>query len=151
MRTIMKSLCGADCSICGYGECNNCKGCVESSGCPFGEKCFIHDYIKLSGMENYQKFKKQLIDEFNSLNIPGMSAINELYAMNGAYVNLAYHMPSGYEMKFLNDNSIYLCNQVECDFGGDRCYGLVAGMDFLLVSVYGENGSNPEIVIYKKR
>lgn len=28
---------------------------------------------------------------------------------------------------------------------------LVAGLDFILVSEYGENCSNPEIVIYKRR
>lgn len=32
-----------------------------------------------------------------------------------------------------------------------RCFGLVAGLDFILVSEYGENCSNPEIVIYKRR
>ena len=32
-----------------------------------------------------------------------------------------------------------------------RCFGLVANMDFLLISEYGANGENPEIVLYKKR
>lgn len=95
-----------------------------------------------------------MIDEFNSLNIPGMPAINELYAMNGVYVNLSYRMPNGKNLKLLDDNGIYLCNQVECEFNDGsitRCFGLVAGLDFILVSEYGENCSNPEIVIYKRR
>ena len=37
------------------------------------------------------------------------------------------------------------------EFGGDRCFGIVANMDFLLVCTYEENGENPELVIYKKR
>ena len=149
-----KSICGADCKNCGYGKNNRCKGCLESKGCPFGKQCFIFKYIKTGGTENYRIFKKQLIDEFNSLGIPGMPAIKELYAMNGCYVNLAYPMPNGERIKVLDDNGIYLCNQVECEFNDGaiiRCFGLVAGMDFLLVSEYGENGANPEIVVYKKR
>ena len=107
-----------------------------------------------SGKENYEVFKKQLIDEFNALGIPGMPEISELYALNGAFVNLAYPMPSGYEVKLLDDNSIYLGAQVESEFNDGsliKCFGLVAGMDFLLVAEYGMNCSNPEIVIFKKR
>ena len=32
-----------------------------------------------------------------------------------------------------------------------KCFGILANMNFLLVCEYGENGSNPEIIIYKKR
>ena len=149
-----KSVCGANCNDCGYGKKNNCKGCNDSKGCPFGKQCFIYNYIKTGGKENYEVFKKQLIDEFNSLNIAGMPAIDELYAMNGSYVNLAYPLPNGSNMKLLDDKGIYLCNQVECEFNdgqSNRCFGLVADMNFLLVSEYGANGAEPEIVIFKKR
>ena len=63
-------------------------------------------------------------------------------------------MPNGKTVKMLDDNEIYLGNQVECEFNdGDinRCYGLIAGMDFLLVCEYGINCADPEIVIFKKR
>ena len=149
-----KSICGADCTNCGFGKSHNCKGCTESKGCPFGKQCFIYSYIKTGGMENYQAFKKQLIDEFNGLDIPGMPKIEDLYAINGSYVNIAYPMPNGYEVKLLDDKEIYLCNQVECEFNDGeliKCFGLVAGMDFLLVAEYGENCADPELVIYKKR
>ncbi|MDD6045551.1 MAG: hypothetical protein PUC76_07925 [Clostridia bacterium] len=33
----------------------------------------------------------------------------------------------------------------------DVCYGLVAGMNFLLVCEYRIGGASPEIVIYKRR
>ncbi|MBP3597386.1 MAG: DUF3795 domain-containing protein [Clostridia bacterium] len=150
----MESICGADCNKCGYGKNSNCKGCATSNGCPFGKQCFIAKYIKTGGIENYNILKKQIIDEFNSLNIPGMPKINELYPLNGAFVNLSYPIPNGSNVKFLDDKCIYLGNQVECEFNdGDfiRCYGLVAGMDFLLISEYGANGDDPEIIIYKKR
>ena len=149
-----KSICGADCANCDYGRENHCKGCSESKGCPFGKPCFIYRYIQTGGMENYDRFKKQLMDELNALGIPGMPAIDELYAMNGSYVNLAYPMPSGDAVKLLDDNSVYLCNQVECECNDGeqiRCFGLVAGMDFLLVSEYGANGTDPEIVVFRKR
>lgn len=149
-----KALCGANCANCGYGKNGGCEGCNKSKGCPFGKQCFIYQYIKSGGTENYEKFKKQLIDEFNSLGIPGMPKIDSLYALNGEYVNLAYPMPSGENIKLLDDKAIYLGNQVECEFKSDedvRCFGVVAGLNFLLVSEYGENGDNPEIVLFTRR
>ena len=149
-----RAICGADCENCGYGKKCGCVGCVQSKGCPFGKKCFIARYITTGGEECYNLFKDKLIAEFNSLNIPGMPKIDDLFALNGAYVNLAYPMPSGKTVKLLDDKQIYLGNQVECEFNDGellRCYGLVAGMDFLLVSEYGENCTDPEIVVYKKR
>jgi hypothetical protein len=149
-----KSICGADCDNCGYGKNNHCKGCGRSKGCPFGKQCFIAKYISINGEDSYNSFKEQLAEEFNALNIPGMPKINELYALNGEYVNLAYPMPNGNTVKLLDDKQIYLGNQVKCDFNDgeiNRCYGLVAGMDFLLVCEYGENCADPEIIVYKKR
>lgn len=145
----METICGADCSNCGRKE--QCKGCKDTNGCPFGKQCFIAQYINIGGMEAVQEFKYKLIDEFNELNIPGMPKVNELYALLGSYVNLEYTLPSGESIKFLDDNSIYLGSQLECEFGGGRCYGIVAGNDFLLVCEYGEKGSNPELVMYKRR
>ncbi len=47
---------------------------------------------------------------------------------------------------------IYLCNQVEGIVNGmPRCFGIAVGMDFLLISSYGKDGEDPEIVIYKER
>ena len=136
------SICGVDCVNCQWS--GTCKGCSD-------EKCFIAKYIKAGGKEKYEEFKQTLIGEFNGLGIPGMPKINELYALVGKYVNLEYPLPSGGTVKFLDDNSMYLGNQVECEFGEGRCYGMVAGLDFLLVCEYGENGTNPEVVVYMRR
>ena len=54
-------------------------------------------------------------------------------------------------MKLLDNNSMYLGNQVECELREGRCYGLLAGVGFLLVSEYGQNGADPEIVVFKRR
>ena len=45
----------------------------------------------------------------------------------------------------------YLGNQLEYEFGGDRCFGILASMDFILVCTYEKDGENPELLIYKKR
>ena len=144
----MKNYCGANCSECGFKE--NCKGCCETCGKPFGGTCIAAEYIKVGGQEKFELFKKQIISEFNALDIEGMPEITELYCLVGSYVNLAYPMPNGYELQLLDDKTIYLGTQVEHE-GIDRCFGLVAGMDFLLVCEYGEGGTNPELLMYKRR
>ena len=138
----MKSLCSADCANCQWNS--TCPGCSD-------EKCFIARYIKKDGKEAYEKFKQTVINEINTLGIPGMPKINELYALVGRYVNLEYPLPGGGTVKFLDDNSMYLGNQVQCLHKEGRCYGMVVCPEFLLVCEYGENGTDPEIVLYKRR
>ena len=60
-------------------------------------------------------------------------------------------MPNGDRVKFLSDEKTYLGNQLECVFGGDRCFGVIADMDFLPVFTYEKDGAAPELVLYKKR
>ena len=81
----------------------------------------------------------------------GLPKVDKLNALVGQYVNLAYPLPSGETVKFLDDKKTYLGNQLECEFGGDRYFGVLAGMDFILVSTYDASGENPELVVYKKR
>lgn len=150
----MKALCGADCANCGYGKANGCKGCAASDGCPFEKECFVYSYIKTGGIEAYEQFRLTLISEFNGLGITSMPKITELTPLNGAFVNLAYPMPNGKSVKLLDDNAVYLGTQVRCEFDdgeGEKCFGLVAGMDFLMVSEYGKNCSNPELVVFTRR
>ena len=108
-------------------------------------------YTELGGEEKFDEFKKQLIKEFNDLHIEGMPEVTELSALIGGYVNLEYMLPNGQKVKYLDDGATYLGYQLESEFGDNRCFGLVANMDFLLVCTYEENGENPELVIYKKR
>lgn len=108
-------------------------------------------YKNLGGAEKFEEFKQQLISEFNDLHIDGMPKVEKLNALVGGYINMEYRIPNGQTVKFLDDNATYLGNQLECEFGGDRCFGIAANMDFLLVCTYEENGENPELVLYKKR
>ena len=108
-------------------------------------------YQELSDGGKFEELKQQLIQEINALHIEGMPKVEKLNALVGSYVNLAYRLPNGHTVRFLNDNTTYLGNQLPCEFGGERCFGVLANMDFILVCTYEEDGENPELVIYKKR
>ena len=109
------------------------------------------NYKNLAGAEKFDQFKKQLMEEINALHIEGMPKVESLNALVGAYINLDYRLPNGKIVKFLDDGATYLGTQLECEFGGNRCFGVAANMEFILVCTYEENGENPELVIYKKR
>ena len=113
---------------------------------------FFEKYKELGGKEKFEEFKWQLINELNTLlHIEGLPRVENLNVLPGSFVNLEYRLPNGEAVKFLDDNAAYLGSQLECEFGGDRCFGIVANMDFILVCTYEENGENPELVVYKKR
>ncbi|OPZ16207.1 MAG: hypothetical protein BWZ04_03177 [Firmicutes bacterium ADurb.BinA205] len=97
----------------------------------------------------FEEFKKQLINEFNGLNIKGMPKVEKLNALVGNYVNIGYPLPSGVTAKFLDNGTTYLGNQLEGENG--RCFGVIGNADFLLVSTYGKDGADPELILYKKR
>ena len=108
-------------------------------------------YDELSDNGQFEEFKKQLINEINDLHIDGLPRVDKLNALVGKYVNLEYQLPNGQKVKFLDDQKTYLGNQMESEFGGDRCFGILADMDFILVCTYEKAGKNPELLIYKKR
>lgn len=108
-------------------------------------------YDELSDGGEFESFKHQLIDEINALHIEGMPKVEKLNALVGRFVNLEYRLPSGTKVRFLDDGTTYLGNQLESEFGGERCFGVLANMDFILVCTYEKDGENPELVMYKKR
>ena len=113
---------------------------------------FWKQYVGVGGKEKFEEFKRQLIKEFNTLlHVEGLPEVKDLNVLSGSFINLEYRLPNGEVVKFLDDKATYLGNQLECEFGGDRCFGIAANMEFLLVCSYEENGENPELVVYKKR
>ena len=108
-------------------------------------------YDELSDNGEFDKFKKQLIEEINGLGIDGMPEVKSLNALVGSFVNLEYPLPSGMKAKFLNDATTYLGNQLESEINPEICFGVLACMDFILVCTYEEDGKNPELIMYKKR
>ncbi|MBR3629586.1 MAG: DNA-binding protein, partial [Oscillospiraceae bacterium] len=95
--------------------------------------------------------KQKLMDEINALHIEGMPKVEKLNALVGSYVNLPYRLPNGMTVKFLDDDATYLGTQLACGFGGDRCFGILANMEFILISTYEADGQNPELILYQKR
>lgn len=91
--------------------------------------------------------KKQFIDEVNALGIPELHITN-LYVLQGAFINQAYQL-NGNEIKVLDDKANYWGNQVQKSDG--RCYGIACDEHNILVSEYGADGADPEIVVLKRR
>lgn len=108
-------------------------------------------YNEIGGNKAFDEFKEKLIGEINALNVEGMPKVEKLNALVGKYINLDYRLPNGNIVKFLDDGTTYLGNQLESEFGGDRCFGIAANADFILICTYGEDCKDPELVIYKKR
>ena len=108
-------------------------------------------YEELSDNGEFEKFKKLLIDEINALHIDGMPKVEKLNALVGSFVNLEYRLPNGSLVRFLDNETTYLGNQLESEQGGGRCFGVLANMDFILVCTYESEGKNTELLLYKKR
>ncbi len=108
-------------------------------------------YEELSDGGQFEEFKRKLIGEINALGVEGMPQVEALNALVGSYVNLAYRLPGGEAVRFLDDGTTYLGTQLESEFGGERCFGVLANMDFILVCTYGKGGADPELLLYKKR
>ena len=138
----MMTYCGKNCCK----ECDRlseCGGCEQCQGHPFGGSCVAERN------KDFPFLKHRLIDEINAFGIEGL-AVNDLNLLTGSYVNLSYPLANGSAVQFLKDKDIYLGNQVE-QADSDRCYGIVANEDFILICEYGCKGSDPEIVLYKRR
>ncbi len=146
-----ESICGANCAECPYE--NGCLGCSNTNGCPSGKLCFVAKYILDGGMDAYLELKRGIIDEVNALGILGDGKLTELYPLVGSFVNLEYPLPNGEAVKFLRDDEMYLGAQIEMPpkDGVAVCRGIIARENFLLICEYGENCSDPKIVLYKMR
>lgn len=142
----MESLCGTDCSRCSMSS--DCKGCAETGGRPFGSECVAANCCR-GGADSLQKFKEQLMAAFNALGIPDMEPVAELHALKGSFANLAYTLPGGQTAQFWDDNKIYFGNQIH-KAGSHRCYGILADETHLMVSEYGDGGSDAEVVLFKR-
>ena len=108
-------------------------------------------YGELSDHGQLDAFKQKLMQEINDLSIEGLPKVQRLNALAGNQVNLEYRLPNGKKVKFLDDQKTYFGNQLESEFGGERYFGILAHMDFILICTYEANGENPELVLYKKR
>lgn len=151
---MMRSICGLNCEKCGYKK--TCAGCGATGGRPFRGECVLAVCCRSKGYaccgectDTSCTLKQRLIREFNALGIADMEKVTELNALWGALINLEYTLPGGQKMKIWDDNRVYLGNQL-CKKGSDRCYGIAADEHYLMVSEYGDAGSDAELIVLKR-
>ncbi|MDM8297679.1 DUF3795 domain-containing protein [Enterocloster aldenensis] len=149
------SICGIDCMKCELKE--TCYGCAVTEGHPFHGGCVLAACCLSNGYEHCGKchnekcrLKEQMIAEYCMLGIEDMEEITGLNACKGSYINLTYTFSSGQAVKLLDDDKIYLGNQLSKK-DSSRYYGKAADESVLIVSEYDADGSNAEIIVYKKR
>lgn len=150
------ALCGLDCAECGMKD--QCSGCAPTGGRPFGGTCMLAACCQGKGQERCAPcgsfeacgLKAQLIAEFNALGIADMPEVTDLAALAGSFINLEYGFPGGQKAKLWDDSRVYLGWQLPKQ-GSERCYGLAADERYLMVSEYGEDGKDPELVVFKRR
>lgn len=143
---MMCSICGANCFECGFRD--GCNGCLETNGAPFGKPCLVAACCR-KGEGALRELKKRLVAAFNRLDLPDMEEVTELYALKGSVVNMEYTLSNGETVRFWEDDKIYLGCQLPKQ-GSDRCYGLTADEQYLMVSEYSSYGADAEIIVYKQ-
>ena len=94
--------------------------------------------------------KQKFIEEVNVLGIKDMPKIDNLFVLQGSFINQEYKI-NGNSVKLLDDNASYWGNQVEKKGAEGRCFGIACDEHYILVSEYGKNGTDAEIVVFKKR
>jgi len=92
--------------------------------------------------------KQQLIEEVNALGINDLPKINNLFVLQGSFINMEYTI-NGNKVKLLDDNTSYWGTQVEKADG--RCYGVACDEHYILVSEYGKDGADATLVMMKRR
>ena len=92
------------------------------------ETCIVYcteaDSDKNFRLKSLDKCRKKLVSEINAMGIRDLH-LSDLNTLSGSYVNLEYTLPNGQKVKMLDDNDVYLGNQIEIQ-GSERCYGIVA-------------------------
>lgn len=91
--------------------------------------------------------KKLFIEEVNALGLPNLH-VDNLYVLQGSFINQPYNI-NGNMVKLLDDNATYWGNQVIKD--DSRCYGIACCEQFILVSEYGKDGADAELITLKNR
>lgn len=150
-----ENICGQDCCAA-CAERETCPGCAATGGKPKGGECVVAACCRGRGLptcgacRDACRLREAVIGEVNALGIPGMPKLTKLHELAGAFINLEYPLPGGQTVRFWDDSRIYLGAQLE-NPGEERCFGLIADENHLLVCQYGCGGADPEIILFKKR
>lgn len=90
-----------------------------------------------------------LLTEIKRLGIKEFDNIHSLNLLDGSYLNLEVELPSGVKAKLLDDNKKYYANQIDIA-DSDKCYGVAADENFIVVYKYGCNGADVELIQIKR-
>lgn len=93
--------------------------------------------------------KNNLLNEIQKLGIKEFEKLNSLNLLDGSYLNLEVELPNGIKAKLLDDNKKYYANQIDIE-NSDKCYGVAADENFIVVYKYGCNGANAKLVQMKR-
>lgn len=92
---------------------------------------------------------EKLLNQIKNLGIKEFEDLKSLNMLDGSYLNLEVELPNGQKVKLLDDNKKYYANQKDIE-NSDKCYGVAADENFIIVYKYGCNGENTELVLLKK-
>lgn len=93
--------------------------------------------------------ENRILKEIKNIGIKEFESFKSLNLMDGSYLNLEVELPSGIKTKLLDDNKKYYANQIDIE-NSNKCYGVAADEDFIVVYKYGCNGSDAELVQIKR-
>lgn len=93
--------------------------------------------------------KEHLLNEIKKLDIKEFEKINSLNLLDGSYLNLEVELPSGAKVKLLDEDKKYYANQIDID-GSDKCYGVAADENYIVVYRYGCGGADAELILIKR-
>ena len=149
----MSTICGINCSECELKT--TCGGCEATGGHPFGGSCVVAECCHGRDQQSCGEctdcsLRRQIISEFNALGIADMGEVQSLNLLLGSFINSEYLLPSGVTVKLWEDGSVYFANMLPKQ-GSEQCYGIAADVDHLAVTEFGENGSDPKLVLFKRR
>lgn len=93
--------------------------------------------------------KEKLLAKIKALGIKEFESLTSLNLLDGSYLNLEVELPNGIQTKLLDDNKKYYANQVDIA-GSDKCYGVAADENFIVVYRYGCEGKDAELIQIKR-
>ena len=93
--------------------------------------------------------KEHLLTEIQKLGIKEFDKLNSLNLLDGSYLNLEVELPNGIKAKLLDNNKKYYANQIDIE-NSDKCYGVAADEDFIIVYKYGCDGADAELIQIKR-
>lgn len=142
-----------------YGEKQllDCLEANERNGIVYHRSGITGDYDAFNDAERLIAFIKtgessmqeKILIEIKKLGIQEFEQLNSLNLLDGSYLNLEIELPNGMKARLLDNNKKYYANQIDIA-DSDKCYGVAADENFIIVYKYGCEGKDAELIMVKK-